>query len=123
MKEKLLALYELQQLDSALDAIKRQYAALDRGQAEKAEYDTLKAAHNEALAALHAIEAEVNDATLERQGAETKRKQTETKLYSGSVSNPKELQAMTDEVDSLTRRRERLDEKLIHAYHRPPHLP
>ena len=112
MKEKLLLLYELQQLDSALDAIKRQYAALDRGQTEKAHYDAVKAAFEEAAAALKAVETDLNDTTLEQKGVETKRKTVETKLYSGSVSNPKELQAMTDEVEMLARRRERLDEKI-----------
>lgn len=112
MKEKLLLLYELQQLDSALDAIKRQYAALDRGQAEKAHYDAVKAAYDETTAALKAVEAALHDTTLEQKSVETKRKTVETKLYSGSVSNPKELQAMTDEVEMLLRRRERLDEKI-----------
>ena len=113
MKEKLLALYELQQLDSALDAIKRRYAALDRGQEEKAHYTVVNAAYEETAAALKAAETDLTDTTLEHKGVETKRKTTETKLYSGSVSNPKELQAMTDEVEMLVRRRERLDEKLV----------
>ena len=112
MKEKLLLLYELQQLDSALDAIKRQYAGMDRGQAEKAQYDEVKTAFDESAAALKAVETDLTDTTLEQKGVETKRKTVETKLYSGSVSNPKELQTMTDEVEMLLRRRERLDEKI-----------
>lgn len=111
MREKLWALYELQQLDSALDAIKHQYAGLDRGQAEKAHYESVKAAHKEAQTALHTAEGELNDTKLEHQGVEAKRKQVEKKLYGGTVSNAKELTAMTAEVEMLTRNRERLEEK------------
>ena len=112
MKEKLLALYDLQQIDTALDAIKRQYAAQDRGQEERAHYDTAKAAHDEALAALQAAETNHKDTQLEHDGVITKHKEVETKLYSGKVSNPKDLQFMQEEVEMLARNRERLDEKL-----------
>lgn len=43
-----------------------------------------------------------------------KRVATETRLYSGSVGNPKELQDMQMEVESLTRRRDQLDDRLLH---------
>jgi len=110
MKEILWALYELQQLDSALDAIKRQYTLMDRGQAEKAVYDEAKSRHAEAQAALQVSEANLNDNKLELQGVEDKRKLVEKKLYGGSVSNPKELQAMSDEADMLLKRRDKLQE-------------
>lgn len=110
MKEILWTLYELQQLDSALDAIKRQFAVMDRGQAEKAHYDEVKARHAVAQASLHASDGTLTDNKLELQGVEEKRKQAEKKLYGGSVTNPKELQAMSDEVDMLVKRRERLQE-------------
>lgn len=112
MKEKLLALYELQQVDSALDALKRQYAAMDRGQEERTRYDAAKAAHEETLAALKAAETDHNDTKLELEGVVTKHKEVETKLYSGSVRNPKDLQFMQEEVEMLGRNRERLEEKL-----------
>ena len=112
MKEKLLALYDLQQIDSALDAIKRQYATMDRGQVERAHYDAVKAAHDETLAALQAADTEHKTTKLEQDGVIAKHKEVETKLYSGKVSNPKDLQFMQEEVEMLARNRERLDEKL-----------
>lgn len=112
MKEKLLALYDLQQIDSALDAIKRQYTAQDRGQEERAHYDGAKAAHEETLAALQAADTEHKTTKLEQEGVIAKHKEVETKLYSGKVSNPKDLQFMQEEVEMLARNRERLDEKL-----------
>lgn len=113
MKEKLAALYAVQQLDSTLDALKREYAAQDRGQTEQGRYETAKAAHVEAEAALHRAQAEHKDTELEQKTVEDKRKAVETKLYSGKVTAPKELQAMSDEVEMLGRQRERLDEKLL----------
>ena len=110
MKEILWALYELQQLDSALDAIKRQFTFMDRGQVEKDLYDEVKARYAQAQAGLQTSDATLTDNKLELQGVEDKRKQVEKKLYGGSVTNPKELQAMSDEAEMLLRRRDRLQE-------------
>lgn len=47
------------------------------------------------------------------EASEEKRKATESRLYSGSVGNPKELQDMQMEVESLARRRAQLDDELL----------
>lgn len=112
MNEKLAALYALQQQDSALDILKRQYALLDTGKAETAAVDAAQKARTEAQAALQAARAAVVDTELEHRTVEEKRSTVETKLYSGKVTNAKELQAMQDEVAMLVRNRERLGEKL-----------
>jgi hypothetical protein len=113
MKEQLATLYALQQQDSLLNALKRQYALLDAGKAEKAEYEMADAANKTALDDLHTVSADLKDAELEQQQIEAKRKEYEAKLYSGKVTNPKELQAMQDEVEMLTRQRIKLDDKII----------
>ena len=112
MREKLAALLALQQQDSAIDILKRQYAQLDSGKNEQAAAQAAHAARKEADATVHAARAAAADTDLEQKSIEEKRVEYETKLYSGSVSNPKELQAMQDEVDMLARNRDRLDEKL-----------
>jgi predicted nucleic acid-binding Zn-ribbon protein len=113
MKEQLVALYTLQQLDSALDVLKKQYAALDTGLAEKAAHEQARAAHKEAETALHTASGALRDVELEQKAVETKRAEYETKLYSGTIHVPKELQAMQDEVEMLGRQRGRLDEKIL----------
>jgi predicted nucleic acid-binding Zn-ribbon protein len=113
VKTQLLALYELQQLDSAIDALKKSYAGLDRGQAEQPQYEAAKAAHQEAQAALKVAEANLRDTELEQKSVEAKRADEETRLYSGRVRVPKELQALQEEVEMLTRQRSRLDERLL----------
>lgn len=113
MKAKLAALFALQQLDTAIDALKKHYAALDSGKAEQAVYQAATAEHKEAEAALHAVSGALRDTELEVKSVDEKRAAYETKLYSGSVRNPKELQSMQDEIEMLSRLRGKLDEKVL----------
>ncbi len=113
MKDNLAALYTLQQLDTALDTIKRQMTELDPGRAERAIYETAKQEHTETETHLHQLQATIRDAELEQKSVEAKRIHEETRLYSGTVRNPKELQALQEEVEMLGRQRGRLDEKLL----------
>ena len=84
--------------------------------AEMADDQDLRAATKAHAAA----ESQVEDygkrmAELERQieTVAAKRKATETRLYSGSVTAPKEMQDMQLEIESLTRRRDELDDALL----------
>lgn len=112
MREKIAALYDLQQQDSAIDVIKLQYSQLDAGRAELVEYNAALAAQKAAKKAQHAANAEFKDVELEYKAVEAKRATEETKLYSGKVTNPKELQSLTDEVAMLERNRDNLGEKV-----------
>lgn len=113
MKEQLAALYALQKLDSGMDALKRKFAALDKGAAEKAAYDAANATFKELDHALHGHSGMLKDTELEQKAVEEKRAAEEKKLYSGTVRNPKELTAMQEEVEMLARQRTRLDEKIV----------
>lgn len=113
MKEKLAALYELQRQDSALSRLQKDYAAVDKGIAEKEKFEKAKAAHEIVNDTLHKTTADLHDTELEQKSVETKRADFEKKLYSGSVRNPKELQAMQDEVTMLAKMRGTLDEKIL----------
>lgn len=112
MKEQLAALYALQKLDSGMDALKRKFAALDKGAAEKVAQDAANAAFKELDHALHGVSGMLKATELERTAVEEKRASEDTKLYSGSVRNPKELTAMQAEVEMLIKQRERLDEQI-----------
>lgn len=112
-KTDLTLLYHVQQQDSAMDALKRQYSQLDQGKLEQAAQEAAKAANKAATAALHAAEGSLKDTELEQKTVEAKRASVELKLYSGSVSAPKELQSLQDETEMLGRQRDRLDEKIL----------
>ncbi|HZP82374.1 MAG TPA: C4-type zinc ribbon domain-containing protein, partial [Chthonomonadaceae bacterium] len=113
VQTQLLTLYHLQQLDSALMALKKQYNALDPGRAEQRAADAAIKAHQEAEAALHATSAALHDSELEQKSVEAKTADFEKKLYSGTIHVPKELQAMQEEIEMLKRQRGRLDEKIL----------
>ncbi len=113
MKEKLAALYELQQQDSALARLQKDYASVDKGLVEKEQFEKAKATHDEVNGALLKATADLHDTELEQKSVEIKRAEYESKLYGGSVRNPKELQAMQDEVTMLAKLRGTLDEKIL----------
>ncbi len=113
MKEVLTALYALQQIDSAIAALQKRYAALDSGQVECAAFEAARSAHAAAQHALHDMSTSQRDFELELQAIETKSSEVEKRLYSGEVQAAKELQAMQDELAMLGRQRARLDEKVL----------
>jgi predicted nucleic acid-binding Zn-ribbon protein len=109
-------LLTLQTHDSAADRLRHRKATLP----ERAELETRGAAHAE-LESRRAEVAERRDAELreerrlddEVRSLEAKAKAVDSKMYSGTISSPKELQAMQADVEQLQRQaREREDEEL-----------
>lgn len=113
MNESLPALLALQQIDSALALAARQYQALDEGRAEQAAAETAIIVHERLVRSLHETEGDLKDAELEQQGVEKKKKDFESKLYGGRVTNPKELMDMQHEIEALGRQAGRLDERIL----------
>lgn len=97
-------LTQLQQIDSARDAVQRRLAAIqdeleDRGGMAAAKEDL--AAAEEQLAE---IERQLRGNDLERRGLRERATGEEAKLYTGRVKSPKELQNLQLEVSSLKKR-------------------
>src|SRR5947207_1768280 len=113
MNPNLSALYALQQVDSALALATRQYQALDPGRAEQSAAESALALHDRLLRSLHETEGNLKDSELEQLAVEKKKKDFETKLYSGKVQAPKELASMQEEIEALGRQRGRLDERIL----------
>ena len=65
LREQLTALLALQKIDSALDAVKKQYAGMDRGAQEKILCDSRVEQYKSALAVANATDAELRDLRLE----------------------------------------------------------
>lgn len=109
------SLYRLQELDLDLD---RTHARIDEIEAELADDEKLRAAVDRAakleeklveartvnLGAEHAVEAQ-----------QEKIRSSEKALYGGAVTNPKELQDLQAEAESLKRYLETLEERLLEA--------
>ncbi len=113
MSEQLDALYQLQLIDLELDKYKKAKAALDDGSARKEQVERWRAQSVEADRLLHEAATELRDKELTVKSIEEKKKQFQDKMYSGKVSNPKELSGMNDEVKMLDRQRGKLEERML----------
>ncbi len=109
------ALKRLQEVDHHLEDIAHRLeeiaAALeDREQVEQAAEDARRC-----QAEAEAARRRQEELEFELNRAEAKLKQTEQKLYSGRVTNPRELADLQAEAQSLQRRRSQLEDKLLEA--------
>ena len=110
-----LGIFRLQQVDSRMDEIRarldeiRQILENDEEVRQtKAEVEEVNSVHQGTLKTLKRAEAEVEQQKIKIQ-------QSESHLYSGSVKNPKELQDLQNEVASLKRYLETLEDRQLEA--------
>ncbi len=107
-----LALYRVQQMElEIIDHTKRIKSITQQMEDDEA----LRAAETECAKAQEEYdiaEKRAKDMELEIAALVDKRQASESLLYSGEVKNPKELQDLQMELDSLTRRRDVLDDEL-----------
>jgi uncharacterized protein len=107
------ALYHLQQIDLQ---ILRTRKRLDEITALLGDNQVVLAAQNTRAAAekkLSPIRTQLRNLELEAQSTIQKAGATEERLYSGSVKNPKEMQEMQVEIDSLKRRHQELEDRTL----------
>ena len=108
-------LYQLQKLDTEIDEKKKRLGEVLKAQKEP---QTLLAARQRAetaVAALQTWQTKHQDLTLEVGTVSTKAKNSENRLYSGKVTNPKELSDLQQEIESLGRRRAAVEEEVLEA--------
>jgi len=108
-------LYALQETDSALDQAR---AALERAEARLAdtsEVDEARATLQEREAAWRQAELAERAVELELEALREKIEPLETKLYGGSVRNPKELADLQADVESLKRRQSGIEDRALEA--------
>ena len=109
------SLYELQQVDLELERVSRRLKEIA---ATLGESDELKRARKmvvDAESQLAKCRAGMQSLDLEVSGLTQKIETDEQRLYSGRVTNPKELASLQDEVASLKRWREKKEEDLLEA--------
>jgi predicted nucleic acid-binding Zn-ribbon protein len=116
MADDLEALLAVQELDTAADVLRHRRDHLS----ERAELDVAQTA----LAALEAEAAPVRERRHELERAQQaledelamlaeRTDQANAALYGGTVSNPRELQSLQDEIASLGRRKASLEDKVL----------
>lgn len=113
-RDPLEALFAVQARDTAIDVLRHRRVVLP----ERAELDAVlrtgQGAH-EAMIALRARRDELSRAVgaldLETRGIADKAKAVEDKLYSGTVTSPRELQDLQADLDQLRRHQAELEER------------
>lgn len=106
---------QLQGIDLELDANRARLRAIeaalgDDPAVQQAQRDLL-----EAEVQLHAARVAVQNLEFDGQNLGEKIAEVDVRMYSGAVNHPKELQDLQNEVTSLRRRREALEEKQFEA--------
>jgi uncharacterized protein len=106
-------LYALQEIDSQIDQREAMLESLRAPFEESEELAETRALLAEHRAGLPELEARQRDLELQAAGLREKAGPVEAKLYSGSITNPKELTDLQRDLDQLTRQRQSLEEELL----------
>lgn len=107
---------ELQALDSEADHLVARREELESGQAidtARRAMETLQSQLGETRLALDAIVTEQTRLENDVGMLDQKRKAEETRLYDGSVANPKELEAIQAEVANIAQRQSRYEDEIL----------
>src|SRR5256886_5320416 len=106
-------LYELQLIDTQIARLEAALAALDDGTALRGRVQEAHAVEETARGDLQAGQSRLRDLELELQSTVGKATKVEGDLYSGRISNPKELRAMQEDVEALGRQRQRIEDEML----------
>ena len=94
-------LYALQETDQALDKAKGRLAEIEAQLGESEEMILAREAAAEKRAVVDQLRSHLSDAEYSVEEIRTKAAAVETKLYGGTVNNPKELNDLNDDLKSL----------------------
>lgn len=106
-------LYHLQQLDLTIISHEKRITEINSALEDNAAVQNAQTKLAAADTQLKPLQTALRDLELQIDGTRTKRERTETRLYSGSVKNPKELQDMQNEIESLKRRHSELEDQML----------
>jgi predicted nucleic acid-binding Zn-ribbon protein len=108
-------LYRLQQIDDEIRAGKKRLTVVVRSQKETEELLAARQRAESSAAQLREHRATQADLNLALKSLNAKAQSSERRLYSGTVKNPKELEDLQNELESLSRRRSSLEDELLEA--------
>lgn len=106
-------LYQLQEIDLQIIRSTKKLDEIALALADNKVVQQAKKQVEIAESALKPLRTQNKNLELEIQSTASKSKATENRLYSGNVKNPKELQEMQQEIDSLKKRNDELEEQLL----------
>ena len=109
------ALYNLQQIDLDILQRRRRLNEIAEILGDNEAIKQAQAQVEAAKQALSPLRARLRDLELESQTTSDKAKSAEDRLYSGTVKNPKEMQDLQNEIDSLKKRGDALETDSLEA--------
>jgi predicted nucleic acid-binding Zn-ribbon protein len=110
-----LGLYRLQLVDSRMDNIRVRLEEIRHILENDKELQRAKKQVAESETKVKLSQLKLKQAEAEVNGQKTKIEQSEAKLYSGNVKNPKELQDLQNEVAALKRYLETLEDRQLES--------
>lgn len=108
-------LYRLQTIDSQLDARRARLEAVRVALSQSAAVEQARGQLTLAESALKQARRDLQDAELAVQSQSAKISDVEARLYGGGVRNPKELQDLQRDAESLKRLRQSLEDRQLDA--------
>jgi predicted nucleic acid-binding Zn-ribbon protein len=108
-------LYELQQVDSALDERVARHHTITAELSDTAQLQEARAAREAAAHTLQEAQVNLRVLTGDIEELTAKIAAEEKKLFGGGVKNPKELNSIQHEVDNLKRRKSDREDRLLEA--------
>ncbi len=109
------ALYQLQKLDSQIDAIRKRLVEIAELLGQNAVLRTAQRALADAEQSHSKWHARQTELELERGTLQEEGKAIESRLYSGHIANPRELTDLQDKLAELNKRIETLEEPILQA--------
>ncbi len=108
-------LYQLQQIDTEIRGKTLRLREVLQAQKGNKALQAAKGRMETAVSHLQSWQIKHKDLSLEFESLNSKIKSSENRLYSGKVTNTKELTDLQKEIASLVRRRESLEEEVLEA--------
>lgn len=108
-------LYELQQVDSALDERVARHHTITAELSDSAQLQEARATRDEAAQALQEAQVRLRVVNGDIEELTAKIAAEEKKLFGGGVKNPKELNSIQHEVDNLKKRKSEREDRLLEA--------
>ena len=113
IKDDLAVLYQIQQVDSAIDKREALLAGMDDGTAAGQALEEAQAALDEAAAGLKSLQPQHRDLELELQGIDDEKREKRDRAYSGMVGDPKELTSLEAKLEELGRNTDRVEDLIL----------
>ncbi|MFN7015782.1 MAG: zinc ribbon domain-containing protein [Fimbriimonadales bacterium] len=109
---------ELQSLDLYIDRLRQEVAELDRGEQLRAKIERSRQRLEEVKARYQELHATATDQELRLQAFDERLRQAEADLYSGRITNPRELQLLQREIEQAKQSREEMEIEMLRIWER-----